>query len=642
MKMTLRTLLSLFMCGTLFSCSNQMEFPRLAEFNIDSVFSSYSYAQKLIYNVYDRPVPLNFDTRGYGMGSDIRLNGGAFASGITDEGQSYMAQAGYMVQKYYRDDVQSSWATNCEDIYDEKWKKIRRAYLLMNNIDRVPDATFEEKERIKGECKLMVAIIYFEMFKRYGGVPIQEREFRPEDDPLAYAKPRATLQETYEFILGLINDVITNYSQYIPANYNVDGNPAEFGRLPLAMAYALKARLMLYAASPLYNNSVPYSNELGENSNLICFMNYDKERWKLAADAATEAINFCTSHGYSLVDFPDKRDDGYNYTIANIEYPANGNTEVIWGTIQNGAQQGDRWAQYTQIRAKGGSLAQGYGGYAANMSTLNQLERYENKSDVSGEYRDWSQKLEYSVTIPSNATAEEAGKILAEAARKPFEGLDPRFYASISYNGMLNYGTLPIPPDMADAYSDAGVNLTQKSGNCSQIAGSIIPLYVRKYTRGYEGREKQMKPLSIYMRLAELYMIRAEALNEYNQGPTQQVYDDLKMIRARSGMPEIAANKTYNEMQDIIAHERNIEFYYEDHRWFDLRRTLKAASTIPTQIYTLDIRKWYHNENDAWPYKITYEKKVFGERKWNNRWYMNYFPINEVNKGYGLIQNPGW
>lgn len=641
MKTFITTAFTFLLIGAMSSCSNQMEFPRLAEFNIDSVFSSYAYAQKMVYNVYDRPVPLNFDTRGYGMHSDARLNGGAFASGLTDEGQSYIAQTGYMVQKYYRDDVEASWSTACEDIYDVKWKSLRRAYLLMNNIDRVPDATYEQKERIKGECKLMVALIYFEMFKRYGGVPIITREFRPEDDPLTFTQPRATLQQTYDFILSLLEDVIQNYEGMIPANYLLDGNPAEFGRLPMAMAYALKARLMFYAASPLYNSDTPYTNSLGVNSNLICFMNYNKERWNDAAKAATDAINYCLAHGYSLVDFSDKRDDGYNYTIANIEYPTSGNTEVIWGTIQNGAQQGDRWAQYTQIRCKGGVLSQGTAGYAANMSTVNQLERYEIKGAVSGQYKTWEDKLEYAVNIPSGASADQAGKILAEAARKPFENLDPRFYASISYNGVLNYGTLSTPPDMADAYSDDGVNLTQKSGIGSQVAGSIVPLYIRKFTRGYEGREKQMKPISIYMRLAELYLIRAEALNEYNREPSSQVYEDLKLIRQRSGMPEIATT-SYEEMKDIIAHERNIELYYEDHRWFDLRRTLQSAKVIPTMIYTLDIRKWYKDANAPWPYKITYEKKVFGERKWNNRWYMNYFPINEVNKGYGLIQNPGW
>ena len=95
-------------------------------------------------------------------------------------------------------------------------------------------------------------------------------------------------------------------------------------------------------------------------------------------------------------------------------------------------------------------------------------------------------------------------------------------------------------------------------------------------------------------------------------------------------------------MREIIAHERNIEMFYEDQRWFDLRRTLQSEDDIPVTIYKLQIRKWYKTEKDNWPYKITYEKVPYMDRWWDNKMYMNPFPQNEINKFYGLIQNPGW
>lgn len=165
--------------------------------------------------------------------------------------------------------------------------------------------------------------------------------------------------------------------------------------------------------------------------------------------------------------------------------------------------------------------------------------------------------------------------------------------------------------------------------------------YVRKFTRGYEGREASLFPLNIYMRMAELYLIRAEALNEY-AGPSQQVYDDLNLIRTRSGMCNVKQTTDQKEMREIIAHERNIEMFYEDQRWFDLRRTLQSEDDIPVTIYKLQIRKWYKTEKDNWPYKITYEKVPYMDRWWDNKMYMNPFPQNEINKFYGLIQNPGW
>lgn len=641
MKNIIYILLSLFAIAFgAIGCSDFMEFPPAATFNRDSVFSKYTNAERLVYDMYSRPVPLNIDTRSFGT-SGTRFNGGSFASAVTDEGQAFHVQSGYHVQQYYKGNVDASFSASWtssyhgEDDYLEKWKTIRKAYILLENIDRVPDATLEQKERIKGEAKLMIATVYFEMFKRYGGVPIVRKAFTGAESEEEINLPRATLQETYDFIDGLLADVINNYGSYIPANYTQ--LPHEFGRFPMAFAYALRARFYLYAASPLYNTDKPYSDALGENSNLICFMNYDKERWKKAADAATEAINYCTANGFALVDSPEGRDNANNYTTANIEYPSKGNTEVIWGTLQSA--NGSNWQYFTLVRGLPGTY-----GYATNMVPLNQVERYELDMDTPGNYRDWNQQLSFETGIASTDDPADAKVKLAAAARKAYEGLDPRFYASIAYNGVDDYGKWgPLGDiDMADAVDDTGKLLSDKHGqNSESKQRTTILHFVRKFTRGYEGRESSMKPLNIYMRMAELYLIRAEALNNYS-GPSQQVYDDLNILRTRSGMCNVKATTDVEEMNEIIAHERNIELYYEDHRWFDLRRTLKSAEYIPVMVYKVQIRKWYHTSSDKFPYKITYDKVEYEKRYWSDHWYMNPFPKSEINKFYGLIQNPGW
>ena len=633
---------------TFSSCSDFMEFPQVASFNLDSVFSKYSNAERLLSDMYRYPIPLNFDTRYFGS-SETRMGGGSFASALTDEGQSFDVQQGYQVQRYYTGNVEAStcasWSSayKGEDDYAIKWKTIRKAYIILNNIDRVPDATFPsnqniapqiQKERIKAEAKLMVALVYFEMWKRYGGVPLFTREYRADDDFSTFKKERATLQETYDFIAGLLDDVMTNYEGILPAKVT---ESTEYGRFPMALAYGLKAKLELYAASPLYNTDNPYSKELGEHSNLICFMNYDKERWKRAADAATTAINYCIANGYALIDDPTNRKNGMNYTAANIYYPNKGNTESIWGVIQS--PYGTNWQYYTFMRG----LPNPYG-YAPNMVPLNQIERYEKDTTVSGEYKSWDNII--SLDIPDIATgtsANEGGQLVAEIARKPYEGLDPRFYASISYNGVPDYGTQPFV-DMADAWVDAnGGTIYPNLHGIFSFGKSRAAMmhYVRKFTRGYEFRESTMNPINIYMRLAELYLIRAEALNEYGGNQTQ-VESDLNIIRTRSGMPNVLSSQTQPQMRECIAHERNIELFYEDQRWFDLRRTLMSETKIPVNIYKVDIKKWYKKTKSPWPYKITYEKTLYSTRVWYKHWYMNPFPTQEVNKAYGLIQNPGW
>ncbi len=634
---------------TFSSCSDFMEFPPVANFNIDSVFSKYSNAERLLADMYSYPIPLNFDTRAFGTWG-TRMGGGTFASALTDEGQSFDVQQGYQVQRYYTGNVEAStcasWSSDFkgEDDYAVKWRTIRKAYIILNNIDRVPDATFPtnqniepkiQKERIKAEAKLMVALVYFEMWKRYGGVPILTREYVAADDFTTFKKGRATLQQTYEFINGLLDDVMTNYEGILPAKVT---ESTEYGRFPMALAYGLKAKVELYAASPLFNTDNPYSKELGANSNLICFMNYSKERWKKAADAATAAIDYCNSKGYAIINNSANQKNGMNYTAANIYYPNKGNTESIWGVLQS--PNGLNWQYYTILRG----LANPYG-YAPNLVPLNQIARYEKDTTVSGHYKTWDNKISLDVpTIPSGTSANDGGKLVAAVARKAYEGLDPRFYASIAYNGVADYGTQPFV-DMADAWvntSSGGAIYPNLHGTFSFGKQRTTVLhYVRKFSRGYEFRESTMNPINIYMRLAELYLIRAEALNEYGGGQAQ-VESDLNLIRARSGMPPVVVGQSQLEMRETIAHERNIELFYEDQRWFDLRRTLQSEKLIPVAIYKVEIKKWFAKTNSPWPYKITYEKSYYNTRVWYNHWYMNPFPTQEVNKAYGLIQNPGW
>jgi len=368
----------------------------------------------------------------------------------------------------------------------------------------------------------------------------------------------------------------------------------------------------------------------------------DNERWKKAADAADAAINYCVNNGYAIVDDASKRKNGMNYTIANIEYPNKGNTESIWGIIQNPVINGStNWVYFTFIRGLGAPY-----GYAANLVPLNQIERYEKDTTVAQQYRSWDNQISITVPdIPTSTSANDGGKLVALAASKAYQGLDPRFYASIAYNGVPDYGTQPFV-DMADAWVDTSNGGALYANLCGTFSynkqRTTILHYVRKFTRGYEFREGSMFPINIYMRLAELYLIRAEALNEYNGTPTQQVYSDLNLIRSRSGMVNVLTGQTKDEMRKTIAHERNIELFYEDQRWFDLRRTLQSEKLIPVNIYKVSIRKWYKKTNSPWPYKITYDKQLYSTRVWYNYWYMNPFPTKEVNKQYGLIQNPGW
>lgn len=567
------------------SCKKFLVMPPQTSFNIDSVFARYQNTERLLFDMYQ------FQGKALATALNSKM-GLSSVSTITDEAICFTAQNGYTSNNVYAGSVNSTWFTvngaNGEDIYDNHWKTIRKAFILKENIARVPDATDNVKNRIKGECDAMIALEYFEMFKRYGGVPIVRKALNDAEE---YAIARAPLDSVYNYILGLCDAAIANPD--FPAKVP---DEKEFGRLTKAFAYGLKARTILYAASPLFNNDKPYQ-DFGNNNKLICFMKYDKDLWQKAATAAADAINFCEQNGYGIVKSfgPTK-----NYKVACEDLPRAGNSEVMYGTFQGVNQSKLYWL------GRGTNV----GGYAATEPTQNHIEKYQN---VDGTSVNWNTTITTPVNDPTF----------------PYKKLDPRFHLSVAYNGCLWVTTTPTYN--LEIYD--GVDATVTNGRNGPLAAKTqFAYFARKWLNGFES-SGVWTPMSPYMRLAEMYLNLAEALNEVN-GPTPEVYAALDVIRTRSGMPTVPRTFTQADMRNYIQNERSVELYLENHRYFDLKRLL-MGNVFKDPIYDVKVIR---QKNGTY----TYTKYKYHERAWFAHWYLHPFPYNEVNKGYGLIQNPGW
>ena len=148
-----------------------------------------------------------------------------------------------------------------------------------------------------------------------------------------------------------------------------------------------------------------------------------------------------------------------------------------------------------------------------------------------------------------------------------------------------------------------------------------------------------------HLRIAEIYLSYAEALNEYNNGPNELAYHYVDKVRARVGMKGLKKGLSKEEFRKELLRERACEFGYEEVRFFDLIRW-KMKEKFSTPLHGLNI---YKNKNDG--SYICEEFPLLGgeqSRSWWNpggfseKWYLSAFPQNEINKGYGLVQNPGW
>lgn len=205
----------------------------------------------------------------------------------------------------------------------------------------------------------------------------------------------------------------------------------------------------------------------------------------------------------------------------------------------------------------------------------------------------------------------------------PYVGLDPRFYSTICEHLSLWNGKVIEQWNNRD-----GINWGQYRSN---LARQRTGYFLRKFMYESGSGNDQIWP---YMRLADVYLMYAEALNEA-QGPQTDCYTYLNLVRNRAVMPSITEGKTKEELREIILHEREIELVFEDQNFLDYRR-LKRGYKIGNTVYGIDIRK------DLITGTYTYTKEKLEDRVWKDNWYLDPFPQYEIDKKQGLIQNPGW
>jgi len=141
-----------------------------------------------------------------------------------------------------------------------------------------------------------------------------------------------------------------------------------------------------------------------------------------------------------------------------------------------------------------------------------------------------------------------------------------------------------------------------------------------------------------YLRLGEIYLNYAEALNEINGGPNAEAYEYANKLRERVQVGELQPGMTQEEFREAILKERATEFAFEEVRWFDLVRWRRddIFQSVNHGVNT------YLEDDETFTYEVFELPQIYWQNNWDPKWYLCAFPPNEINKGYGLVQNPGW
>ena len=543
-------------------------------------------------------------------------------AGITDE----------VINSQSNDAAPGAWnnggvnSTNIlqEDLrYYLRWQAIRAANILLERIDEVPDADPGYKNQVKGEAMFFRAINNFEMLKRYGGFPIvMKRVTSLEESKIT----RNTFEECVNAIVKDCNDA----AALLP----LDQTGASRGRIQKGSALAIKAKTLLYAASPLFNTAAPISSFGNATDNkLICYGNADKNRWKLAADAAKEVLTWAQSAGYTLVDDPAKRINAISTTVTNL---VSGNYRDSWERVDNPEiiLANKTWGSKTagqfpnpMLLPRSEFVPNSGAGWNGPSITFNFVRKYERRATGT----------------PQNWDYAGGNDLLQKYAE-----LDPRFAQSVIFTGARMHKSVVRTP--------IGEHTPSKSALNSCQGGHWNLKFVNDGIDGGTGLEVHC-PI---IRVNEMYLIYAEAMNEF-EGPgtatpvnitgtnllnaqlpavPNSALDALNKVRLRSAMPPITSS-TASDLRARIHNEWDVEMYMEDHRLWNVRRWLEAENdgVLKGQMWGLVINKL----NDAVPYPtaFSYRPFVFMTRSFPTKLYLHPFVLTEVQKG-NLKQNPGW
>ena len=593
------------------SCSLFLEKPdTTGTVDLEAVFSTTKNAQAALASCY-RNILRHGWPGGMGIGhTTYGAISGEVGRGYNWHGSYHISQQGLTVNGT---DGSDAGAEN----YANNWRYIRQCYIVRENIDKVEDMSDADKAIIKAEATALIAYRYMGMFYRYGGVPIVEKSYEASDDLTA---PRATLAEMVEFITGLCDEAY----DALPAKWDA----AYTGRMTKGAALAIKARTLQFAARPLFNSATPYkSMKSAEDNALICFGNVDQERWKAAIDANEAVLTWASANGVRLLNTGGAGDGNPNPNAFDDYGKATSvpsNEEIILAFKFNDTGGKDPLVNFINC-----SPYVTYNRYDTDCSGVltNHLENY---WAADGSEMSWPKLGD---AMPRNGSDWIANVSLIE----------PRAKADIKFGGH-------------DAANNPGNYNWQNAGwsrggySADKGKGDVFPNAISE-ERGCGERTKFYyhagsrtwfePPL---FRLAETYLNLAEAYNEY--GNSAKALENLNKVHNRAGLPAVTETDQA-KLRAIIQRECAVEFFQENHRYFDVKHWKRAdiANGLcggPMRMLQFNIK----NDNTVtWPYAArnveTYWDAVAYNSYWNDAMFLEPFPQTEINKGT-LVQNPGY
>lgn len=654
-KILLYIFLPIVAGGMFSSCADYLDVDKYFydQLSIDSAFSKRKYVDGWLSNAFE---PIQYITEGEGMrrwmSDDI----------VKYEGRDYQ-NGNYSATTNNGDS---------ENLLYKAYEAVRKASTFIDNVDRCGELTEVEKADMKGQMRFIRAYAYWSLIRHFGPVPLI-----PEhglDVSLSYEElslPRASLDE----IVAFIDQDLVVAARSLPMVRTVNN----MGRPTRGAALALRARILLWVASPLMNGNRDLFNVKDNRGRQLVPQEYDESKWAKAAAAAKEVMDLGIYELYTIEpssDTPEYERPPYNAEFSDKNFPdgwadvdpylsyksifdgtiiGSKNPELIFTRTSRGNEQINHWVSNCMPRTLSGSNLIGVSQkqvdayYMDNGQTIQEAE-------ATGYYK------EDGFTTSSNPLNEGGAPFLPANVSWQYAHREPRFYASIAYCGSIwacaSANEAQYRNKQIFYYRDLNDGKQGFKEDCP-LTGIGFKKFVNDEDAFTQGGYRMDKTENT-IRYAEMLLIYAEALNEltpgksytverYN-GETMTVQRDvnemrsaMKPIRMRAGVPDfddvVYANQEL--FRTALKRERQIELVGENcFRYYDLRRWKDALleENQPLMGCNINISDDVTRVQEFYrPTVVASMPKVFTQRM-----YLWPFPDKEMKRNVNLTQNPGW
>jgi hypothetical protein len=531
------------------------------------------------------------------------------------------------------------------------YEGIRVCNIFLENIENVPDLTPREREDWIAQVKVLKAYYHYYLTRLYGPIVIVDKNLEAYSPVEEVRQERQPVDSCFNYAVGLIDGVLKEGDLAIARDVSY------LGQVDQQIAKALKAEILLTKASPLFNgNSEYFSNFKGKNGELLFSMEYDAEKWKDALDAIKEAIDIAEANGKKLYtyDGTPKFWDVANFKESEIiQYAYNErfsivepwNDEVVWGYSGLDFTGQGGFAHATNMRSVASPTTPEYAWQWLG-ADFRMLEMYYTKNGVPIEEDktfDYDNRLQLT-TIPDD-NYHQGYMQAGETTVKLSLNREPRFYAWLAVDRGV-WRTHDVANDLKMRYNEF------PGGRGAQHTTDFYwtGIGVKKFVHPESGTGHWARVVKFpypIIRMADLYLMYAEAYNEY-YGPNQEVYDALNKVRARGGLraiedvysdasivKNVGKHLTKEGLREIIHKERSIELSFEGKKYFDVLRWKEA-----NRYFTSPIKGWNTTGSDPGQYYIL---MTLQNRVWQTpRDYLMPIPLWDLNRNPNLVQNPGW